>query len=228
MKLNLTIEARMTSSRLPGKVNLPLKDGSMLEFLVRNIQKCKFIDKIILATTTNETDDILVDCADKLGIYHFRGSESNVLKRVSDAHRIAGADVAVLLTADNPFVTCDILEEAISEFLKHDCDYLTNSGSGRKYPDGLDVVVMKRALLEYSLLNAQSPSDYEHVCNVILKSKIFKINNYVNSNQNRWFPDASITVDTASDFFRAKQIVNELSIDYTYEDLLAVIKKMEL
>ena len=226
MKINLTIEARMTSTRLPGKVNLNLNNCSMLEFLIKNVKKSQFIDKIILATTTNASDDILVKCADDLGICHFRGSEANVLKRVVDAHRLGGAEIAVLLTADNPFVSSDLIDEAISNFREDECIYLTNSGTNRKYPDGLDVIVLKRELLEFSLNNAISDADFEHVSNVIFRLKNNSIKNFESCDVTRWYPEASITVDTHADYLKATKIASNLPENYSYVELLSVIKKL--
>jgi spore coat polysaccharide biosynthesis protein SpsF len=223
MRINLTIEARMTSSRLPGKVNLMLNGRSLLEYLIQNARESEYVDKIIVATTTNTADDVLVATADRLGVCHFRGSELNVLKRVTDAHKIAGSELSVLLTGDNPFVTSDLIDEAISGFLTSRCDYLTNSGPNRKYPDGLDVVVMKSELLEYSLNNATSASDYEHVCDVINKTNEYRKVYFVPDEPGKWKPDVSITVDTRSDYLKAQKIAEQLPRSYKYMDLLDAI-----
>jgi spore coat polysaccharide biosynthesis protein SpsF len=223
MRINISIEARMNSKRLPGKVNLPLGDTTILGHLIANLKKSTHASKIILATTVNKIDDVLVEVADAEKIQHFRGDENNVLKRVTDAHKLADTDVAVLITADNPFISADLVDEAIEVFLNSDCDFLTNSGKNRKYPDGLDVIVTQRRLLEYSLEKAETIEDKEHVCNIILNDKTLKKINYI-PDANNWYPNASVTVDTFDDYAKAQKIASQLERGYSYQEFLNVIK----
>ena len=104
MKIVATIEARMTSSRLPGKVIMKVKNKTLLEYLIDRLKQIKEIDDIILCTTKNHTDDILVKKAMELNVKYFRGSENNVLSRVVGAVKKFKADAVVQITADCPII----------------------------------------------------------------------------------------------------------------------------
>src|SRR3990167_111470 len=111
-----TIEARMTSSRLPGKVLMPIAGTPALEMVIHRLKLSKYVDAICVATTTNATDDAIVALAEKLGVGCFRGSESDVLGRVLGAAQSAKADIIVEVTADCPFVDPALVDRCIEEF----------------------------------------------------------------------------------------------------------------
>ena len=118
MKLKVSIaaiiQARMSSTRFPGKVMSNLLNKSMLEFQIERIRKCEDIDEIIIATTKNNSDDIICEMADKLSIKVFRGDEKDVLSRYVEASKLSEADILVRLTADCPLVDPIIIEEVIN------------------------------------------------------------------------------------------------------------------
>src|ERR1700760_2691705 len=95
-----SIEARMTSTRLPGKVLLPCVGRPMLELMVERVSRSRYIDSVVIATTVNKTDDPIVELAQRLGVRFFRGSEFDVVGRVTNAMQEAKADVIVQLTSD--------------------------------------------------------------------------------------------------------------------------------
>lgn len=111
MKIVATIEARMTSSRLPGKVLLPALGKPMLHHLVQRLRAAPSIDAIVLATTVNAADDPLVTFARKESIQVYRGSEEDVMARVIGAAEAGGADVIVEITGDCPIIDPDIVEQ---------------------------------------------------------------------------------------------------------------------
>ena len=207
----------MTSKRLPGKVMLPiLEDIPVIEYLLGNIDKSKHLSEIVIATTVNAADDVLVDAADKHKAMHFRGYEDNVLKRVSDAHNISG----------NPFVTSMLIDETIDFYLKSGSDFVSNSGPNRLYPDGVDVIVTNPKWLKWSLERADDQSHLEHVCSMI----------YGNDSISKSFldpirdcdcaPDISVTVDTIVDYERAMLLARNLPENYAIQDLIVAWKKL--
>ena len=107
MKIVATIEARMTSSRLPGKVLLPVQGKPMLYHLVNRLKAVPSINEIVLATTINSTDDVLIDFAKQESILSYRGSEEDVMSRVIGAAETADADVIVEITGDCPIIDPD-------------------------------------------------------------------------------------------------------------------------
>lgn len=118
MKIVATIEARMTSSRLPGKVLMKVKKKTFLEYLIERLKKVKELNEIILCTTKNKTDDVLIEKSKELNISFFRGSEHNVLDRVVSAVKKFKADVVVQITADCPVIDYKIIRKAILIFKK--------------------------------------------------------------------------------------------------------------
>ncbi len=125
-KIVATIEARMTSSRLPGKVLLPIGGIPVTEMMVQRLKRSKYLDAICIATTTNTNDDPLEALAKKLGVACFRGSESDVLGRVLGAAQSVGADIIVEEMADSPFVDPELVDRGIEEFFARDVDYVAN------------------------------------------------------------------------------------------------------
>ena len=116
MKVVATIEARMTSSRLPGKVLLTVLGKPMLHYLVLRLKSVPSIDEIIIATTTNTSDDVIVEFAKSEGVLYYRGSEEDVMARVIGAGEKANADVLVEITGDCPIIDPDIIEQTIQMF----------------------------------------------------------------------------------------------------------------
>ena len=133
-----TIEARMTSSRLPGKVIKPILDKPTLELMVERVKRIECLDDIILATTTNADDDCLVELAERLGIKCFRGSEDDVLERVLHAAQAHDVDIIVELTGDCPLLDPALVDQGVATYLEKGVDYLTNSQPA-SYPIGMVV-----------------------------------------------------------------------------------------
>src|SRR5687767_7584473 len=139
MKVVIVVQARMTSTRLPGKVLMDVSGRPMLAWQIERLQRCA-AQEIVLATTSNAADDPVVELAARLGIRSFRGSEHDVLARFVGAARQAHADVVVRVTADCPLLDPAITDRVINELLEHrgECDYASNV-LRRTYPRGLDV-----------------------------------------------------------------------------------------
>jgi len=151
----LTIEARMGSTRLPGKVLKPLAGVPLLQQLINRVKYAKHVDKIVLATTTNKADDVLEGIAIELGIDFFRGSEEDVLGRLAGALKAFKADVVVSLTGDNPLIDPILIDDMIRFFYKGNYDYVSNAHmqhtdlweAERTFPIGLGVQVYKSSIL---------------------------------------------------------------------------------
>jgi spore coat polysaccharide biosynthesis protein SpsF len=142
-----TVQARMTSSRLPGKVLMPIGGKPALEMLLSRLKKSRYIDGISVATTINPEDDAVVACAKSLGADSFRGSELDVLGRLVGTAQAAKADIIVEITGDCPFVDPALVDRCIEEFFTHDVDYASNTIHAT-YPNGFDVQVFPTAILE--------------------------------------------------------------------------------
>ncbi|MEW5996911.1 MAG: NTP transferase domain-containing protein, partial [Candidatus Micrarchaeota archaeon] len=132
------LQARMTSSRLPGKVLKEISGKPMLWHVLQRLKKCKRIDRIVVATTENKTDDDVEKLASKSGVYCFRGSEEDVLGRYAGAVGKFGGDIIVRVTADCPLLDAEIVDHVIGEYEKGGYGYVSNVHPPT-FPDGLDV-----------------------------------------------------------------------------------------
>ena len=210
-KIIASIEARMTSSRLPGKVLMKaLDDGtSMLEFMIKRVKKSKLINKIIIATTKNKTDQPIIDLCEKLKVDYYRGSEEDVLLRVLEAHKKFESDIIVELTGDCPLIDPIIMDEIISVYLENDFDYVSNSHV-RSYPDGFDVQVFSTELLNDVSKKTNYKYDRENVSSYFYRTNEFKIKGVIASKELFW-PDLRVTLDDKGDYLLLKNIITNLN-----------------
>lgn len=157
------LQARMSSRRLPGKVLSPVFGAPMLARQVERVSRAKRIDKLVVATSAEASDDPIEALCGQLGVICYRGSLDDVLGRFAGAARTHGpADHIVRLTADCPLADWDVIDDCVALHLKAGADYTSNIIE-RSYPDGLDVEVMKRATLERADAEAPAGDAREHV-----------------------------------------------------------------
>lgn len=213
MKIVATIEARMNSSRLPGKVLLPALEKPMLEHLTRRLKAVSSIDEIVLATSTNAVDDVLADFALKDGISLFRGSEADVMGRVLGAAESVDADVIVEITGDCPVIDPDLVEQTIQVFSRNKATYTANSFIS-SYPDGMDTQVFTTEALKKSASMTNDPLDREHVSrHMVNNPEIFRHVYLVAPPSLQW-PGLGLTLDEPADYKLLKLLIEHLgSID---------------
>lgn len=206
----VTIECRMGSSRLPGKVMMEAVNGiSFLELIAKRVSKSSLVDEVVLATTKNGTDDVICELAKKLDIGCFRGSENDVLGRVLGAARAYNAEVIVELHGDCPFVDPDIISQVVGLYLSNPCDY-AKKFEPNSYPDGLDVQVFSLALLEEADRLGRTPEDREHVSLFFRnRPKHYRHLTLIAPDSLR-DPELRLTLDTAEDLKFIKSILRKL------------------
>ncbi|MDG5776187.1 glycosyltransferase family protein [Haloarculaceae archaeon H-GB2-1] len=156
------IQARMGSSRLPGKVMLPLGGRFELEHVVERVSRATEIDTVIVATTTKTADDIVAWCAEDAGVSVFRGDESNVLDRLYRAAKSVDADEVVRITADCPLLDPAVVDEVVLRRRAAGVDYASNILE-RTFPRGLDVEAFSWGSFEHVYDCAVDPAELEHV-----------------------------------------------------------------
>jgi spore coat polysaccharide biosynthesis protein SpsF (cytidylyltransferase family) len=156
------IQARMNSTRLPGKVLLPIEGASMLERVVRRVQRAKSIDKVVVATTEDPADDAVAEAAEAMGVHVTRGSEEDVLDRFRQAAEETGATHIVRVCADSPFVDPDVCDMVVDAYHSSGADYASNK-LDPSFPLGLDVEVFSRETLEETWNEAKEPHERAHV-----------------------------------------------------------------
>jgi len=191
-KVLAIIQARMGSTRLPGKVLLPLAGKSVLEHVIMRVQKAEKVSRIIVATSISKDNERIVDACKRLSVGIFRGSEEDVLDRFYRASLTIRPDHVIRITADCPMIDPEVIDNVISRHLKDKADYTSNTIEFT-YPDGEDVEIFKMIALKEAWKNAKLSSQREHVTPYIKANpQIFKILNVayrINLSKKRWTLD---------------------------------------
>lgn len=223
------IQARMTSTRLPGKVLMDFAGKPALQHMLERVSKSRRLASICVATTANADDDPVADLCEKMSVPVFRGDEHDVLGRYVLAAERCNADPVVRLTADCPMHDAEVIDAAIAMYCAGGYDYVSNA-MRRTYPDGLDVEVMSRATLERTAAEATHPFLREHVTTYIRGSRPdlpkgdFKTGDLVweeDKSHYRW------TLDTAEDLMRIRGYFERLPEGFGWRDALALSAKDE-
>ena len=170
MKVAGIIEARMGSSRLPGKVMLPFGEEPALGLLLKRVSCADKLDEVIVATTEEKGDLPIIRFCEKIGVKSFRGSENGVMKRVLDTARHCEADLICELMGDSPFLDPNEINRAITEYQARDCDYLSNFWPENTYPLGFAVQVYRTEVLSRAEKMTQDPVDRSHVTTFIYQN----------------------------------------------------------
>lgn len=218
MRIIAVVQARMGSSRLPGKIMMPIGDLSIIEILLKRLSLSNLIDEIVLASSDTVEDIILTDSLSKKGFSCINGSENNVLSRYVKAAKEYEADIIVRITGDCPLIDAAIVDDAISTLLKDQLEYCTNTLPAT-FPDGLDVEVFTSKLLfEVEALNS-SDSDLEHVTAAM---RVKKGLDFVNIENGEDLSSLRWTVDELNDYKLVKEIFNFFSprIDFSWLEVL--------
>jgi len=222
-KVLAVVQARMGSTRLPGKVMKPLAGRTLIEVLVSRLRKAKTLDEVLVATTTEKTDDVLAAHCKSKKIPVFRGSSEDVLKRYVDACRKYSASVVVRITGDCPLVDPQLVDSLIRSFANQKVDYLSNTNPP-SYPDGLDIEVFTVEALEKAADRASPGYQREHVTPYIYQSGNFKTGNFANQDD---FSTERWTVDESNDLKVVDDIFQHFSprIDFSWKEVMELRKK---
>jgi spore coat polysaccharide biosynthesis protein SpsF len=226
MKFDAIIQARMSSSRLPGKVLKKINQKPILWYLVSRLKEIKKINRIIIATTTNKIDIQIVKFCKINNIFYFRGSEKNCLKRICDTVKKFKCKNIIFLTGDCPIIDIKIINKALKYFKTDKYDYVGNSFV-RSYPDGMDVQIFKRKTILQAFKLAKHKLEKEHVTLSIKKNqKRFKILNF-KAPKNIYNPDLGLTLDQDEDFKLIKKIINYFKKKkfFSCEEIINLLKK---
>lgn len=192
------LQARMSSSRLPGKVMKPILGMPMIGRHIERLNRCDSLDRIVVATSRDPSDDGLAAYAEGLGVRVFRGALDDVLGRFQGAALSNGpATHVVRLTADCPLADPGVIDACVWRHVETGADYTSNTLE-RTYPDGLDVEVMTAAALKTMQAEAKDPYEREHVTPFLYRNpdrfRIAQLTQRAQLSDRRW------TVDTAEDF----------------------------
>ena len=227
MKVVIINQARMTSTRLPKKVMKEVLGKPLLEYQIERLQRVKLADQIVVATTINDTDQLIIDLCDRLSISSYRGSEDDVLARYHGAAIEYQADVVVRVTSDCPVIDPQVIDQVIQFYIDAypKYDYVSNC-LGRTYPRGMDTEVFSFKSLDEAFHQATTQPDREHVTPFINlqpnKYNLGQVSYFENHSDYRW------TVDTLEDFELIKRIIESLypfKPEFSLQDCLELLSQ---
>lgn len=225
-KIVATIEARMTSSRLPGKVLMKSCGKPLLQHMIERIRRSSEIDDVIVATTINETDDPIVRLCEDINCSYFRGSEDDVLERVLLAAKSVNADVIVETTGDCPFVDWRHINYLVKFYLDNEYDFVANN-TERTFPIGFDIRIFSTESLDIINCISDDPRDHEHVSIYYPRhpEKFSSYNWYAEQDENR--PDIEVTLDEHGDYELINKVFEGLYPNNTDFSCIDVIKYID-
>ena len=217
------IQARMGSSRLPGKALMKSDSGKpLLYYVINQLRYCSKVKNLVIATTTNQEDDEIEKFANNNSVNVFRGKEKDVLDRYFQCAKKYSFSTIVRITADCPLIDPQIVDKVIEQFFSENYDFATNTLT-RTFPIGTDVEVFSFSALNRAWENTQLPSEREHVTPYLRKEENFKI---INVENDKNISNLRLTVDRIEDFELIKQILNNISINPIHlEDVLELFSR---
>lgn len=224
-KIICIVQARTDSTRLPKKVLRPLLNLPMIIQQLQRVSQCKRLDRLILATSDQQSDDTLAKTIKEYGFECFRGNKDDVLARFYKLCSELGLnddDIIIRLTGDCPLQGASIIDELIDFFIKRDIDYVANC-IDPVYPDGFDTEIFNFKSLTQASIEAIKPSEREHVTPYIYNSGLFKTANLqkeIKMNHLR------LTVDEEDDFQLITSIFNHFGHNrFTYEEIIRYLSR---
>lgn len=227
MSVVVIVQARMNSSRLPGKVLKAVAGRPLLSYQLERLRRCKLVDRLVVATTTNKSDNPVEEVALSEGALVFRGDEQDVLSRYYKAAKEHDASVVVRLTADCPVIDPSVVDQAVALYQNsRGVSYVSNTLT-RSYPRGMDCEVFSFSSLEIAVKEAGQPKSREHVTPFIHSHPTrFPQKQLVHEGEDlshhRW------TVDEEADFTLMRMILEALypvNPEFTMQDVLTLLEK---
>lgn len=226
MNVVIISQARMASTRLPGKVLKEVLGKPLLQYQIERLWRVRGISDVVIATTVNESDDIIENVCKSLSCAVFRGSERDVLGRYYFAAKAYNADVVIRVTSDSPLIDSFVIERVVQSYLHStaEYDYVSNTVK-RTYPRGMDTEVFPVRVLEEVFQEARLDYEREHVTPFLYthpeRYRIRNLMYHTDVSQHRW------TVDTPEDFELIRRIITAFDgvhPAFTLEDILSVLK----
>jgi spore coat polysaccharide biosynthesis protein SpsF len=227
LKTVAIIQARMSSTRLPGKVMKKVYGRSILERMIERVKNAGTLDDVIVATTVEPSDDLIVRFCEKQGVKYFRGSMKDVLDRFYQAAKLHQADNIVRLTGDCPLIDPDLIDDVVQVLIREKPDLACNRlppPFSRTYPIGLDVEACTFEALTKAWENASEKHEREHVLPYLYevpnRFKVIQLNYKDNLGNLRW------TLDTPEDLLLLRRIYRHFGgrNDFSWLDVLSLYR----
>jgi spore coat polysaccharide biosynthesis protein SpsF len=228
MKTVIIVQARMASTRLPGKILKQVLGKTLLEYQIERLRRVETAEKIVIATTDHGGEQPIVDFCRRLGVDCFRGPENDVLSRYYGAATKYGAEIVVRITSDCPLIDPAVVDGVIDHFKRHhsEVDYVSNTFPELTYPRGMDTEVFSYRTLEEAYQEAVDQPEREHVTIFIKRHperyRIVNLPYRRDVSRHRW------TVDTPEDLELITRILTELYPEnprFTLDDCLELLAK---
>ena len=227
-KAAIIIQARMGSSRYPGKVLKKISNISLIEWVIKRVKNSKKIKKIILATTSNKVDDVLVKIAKKNKILIYRGKNKNVLNRFYETAKKYKINTIVRVCADNPFVDSDQIDLLVSMYKKKNYDYICNHQNklNSNYADGFGAEIFSFSILEKMHTFVKNKSQKEHITKYIWDNlNKFKILS-IRAPKSLAYPKLKFDINTKKDLDLINKLVKNNKINLKSRANNIVISKL--
>ena len=226
MKTGIIVQARIGSTRLPGKILKEVLNKPLLEYLIERLRRVKLADQVIIATTDQSADQEIITLCNKLEVNSFCGSEHNVLDRYYQCAQAYQLDNIIRITSDCPLIDPEIIDQVIETYINGQYDYVANTLGSRTYPRGMDTEIMSYATLERVYKKAYKPAHKEHVTLYVHEhSELFRTHSVqLKDNLSHY----RLTVDTIEDFELIKAIIEPLypeKADFSLVDCIKLLKE---
>jgi spore coat polysaccharide biosynthesis protein SpsF len=224
VKVVAIVQARMGSTRLPGKVLMDLGGATVLSRVVQRLRRCSQLKEVVIATTDQAADqDIVASCA-QLGVACFRGSETDVLDRYHSAAEAFSADAVVRITSDCPLIDPEVVDTVVRAMIEQRAHFASNVLT-RTYPRGLDAEAFTIEALEKAWRDSDQPYQREHVTPLFYgRPEMFRVasvHEKQDFNQYRW------TVDTPDDLRLIREIYSHFDNDhFGWRDVIALMERL--
>ena len=230
-KVGIIIQARLGSTRLPGKIVKFLdKDEKVLDVLIKRMKKCKKVDDIIIATTPDIQNSLIINITKAHNVLYFIGSEENVLERYFKCAKEYHIDIIIRITSDCPFVDPKIVDDMVDFYLHNNYDYIKNIHETSNFPRGFDVEIFSLDVLETVYSRAKNKPEKEHVTHYIYthpeKFKIF----YYNLGNLKKIDNLRLTIDEEEDLILCRVVFKKLKergrhLDFSIYDIIEIIEE---
>lgn len=224
MRIAAIVQARMGSSRLPGKVLADIAGHTMLSRVINRLQASDLIDEVMVATTGHPQDNAIVEECNRCSVPVTRGDENDVLDRYFKAAKSHDVDIVVRITSDCPLIDPEITDKTIDAFLQNQPDYASNT-LARTYPRGLDTEVISYTALSRAWAEARQSYEREHVTPYIIEHpedfRLLSVESDQDFSTHRW------TVDTPADLAFVRAIYSRLPSEslFLWRDVLTLLER---
>lgn len=229
-KVGVIILSRFSSSRLPGKALMEIRDKKVLEYIIERVNKSLPLENIIIATSTQKSDDVIEEFGKSKGVIVFRGSLDNVARRFLDASKMLGWDYAIRINGDNIFVDIPLLSSIIEFSRKDNFNFISNVHL-RTYPKGMSIESVNVKYFESLIEEIDKSADYrEHVTSYLYQAYDSNLFKFIYNTKLIEAQGIQLALDTIDDFERSSKIIENFKREHYYynlEEIISIIKSIE-